>query len=146
MSARGLSRLAASLAVLSLTVFSTACSDDDDDGTGPVDDPEAALVGTWNATSFVGLGQDFVAQGMGVTLTLTSSNTYTLAVANDLIGACDPDPNCSETGTYSATATQFTFDPGTVDSETFNYTIQGPTLTLTGSIDGTPVTIAFTKA
>jgi hypothetical protein len=146
MSARRLSRFAASLAVLSLAVFSTACSDDDDDGTGPVDDPEAALVGTWNATSFVGLGQDFVAQGMGVTLTLTSSNTFTFAVTNDLIGACDPDTACSETGSYSATASQITFDPGTVDAETFTYTIQGSTLTVTGSIDGTPVTIAFTRA
>jgi hypothetical protein len=129
------------IAFLLLGALAAGCSSDDD-GT----EPTSQLVGTWNAISFQGLGQDFVAQGMTFRLTLTSSGTYTLVITNDLIGSCDPGPDCSQTGTYSATATQFTLDPGTIDSVTFSYAIQGNTMTFTGSIDGNAVSIQWTRA
>ena len=91
------------------------------------------------------MGQDVIAQGMTLTITLTATGTYTLVVTADLIGSCDPGPNCTQTGAYTSTATTITVDPGTVDEVTLNYTIQGTTLTLTGSIDAIPVTIVFTK-
>ncbi len=130
------SLLAASLVVAALA----ACSSDKATG------PDPALIGTWNATSFMALGQDLIQQG-GMTLeaTLTNANTYTLDVTGDLTGNCDPGPDCVVTGNYSATAAQITFDPGTVDAVTFNYSIAGSTMTLTGNIGGIPATITLQK-
>lgn len=131
--------LLAPLYAAALTSIVAACSDD---GTGPT----AALVGTWNATSFTAFGQDFVAQGMDLTLTLTASGTYTLVITGDLIDACDPGPNCTETGAYTFTATTITVAPNTADAVTFAYSIQGTTMTFTGSLNGIPATITFTRA
>ena len=122
-----------------LTPWMTGCSDDDDTG------PSNTLVGTWEATSFVGEGQDVIALGMDVTLTLTGSGGYTLEIAGDLIGACAPNSSCDQTGTYTNTETQITLDPGTADELTFSYLIQGSTLTFTGTIEGTPVAITFVR-
>jgi hypothetical protein len=115
------------------------CSGGDSTGPGP------SLVGTWNATSFSALGVEFIAQGMGLSITFTVGGAYTLTITNDLIGACDPDANCSQSGTYTATASQVTIDPETADAVTFAYTIQGETLTLAGSVDGVPVAIVLRR-
>ncbi len=128
------------LATAGIVALLAACSSDS--GTSPAD---PALIGTWNVTSFQALGQDFIAQGMTMIATFTNAGTYTLDVTNDLTGTCDPGPDCVAMGDYSATATQFTFDPGTVDAVTFSYTIVGTTLTFTGSISGVPVTVTATK-
>ncbi len=116
-----------------------ACSDDEPTA------PGASLIATWNATSFVTMGQDFIAQGMTLRMVFSAAGTYTLTVGNDLIGACAPNPDCVETGNYTATTTQLTIDPGP-DETVFTYTIQGTVLTLTGSIDGTAVTIILSRA
>lgn len=109
--------------------------------------PEDRLAHTWEATSFIALSQDFVLEGMELSITFSSSGTYTLTVANDLIGACDQGLTCTQTGTYAATSSQITLDPGDVESETvFDYTLSGSTLVLTGEIDGNPVTATFAKA
>jgi plastocyanin len=129
-----------SIASLALSPLALACSDDDN-GT----EPTLALVGTWNATSFQGLGQDFIAMGMDLTITFTNTGTYTIAFQNDLIGACDPGPACTQNGAYTATSNQVTLDPGTPDTVTFTWAVQGTTLTLSGSIDGTPVTIVLAR-
>jgi hypothetical protein len=133
------SSLLAPLCAVALTSVVPGCSDD---GTGPT----SPLVGTWNATSFTALGQNLIAQGMTLTLTLTAAGTYTLVVTGDVVDICDPGPNCTLTGTYTSTATTITTDPGTADAQTFAYTIQGTTLTFTGSLSGVPATIIFTKA
>lgn len=136
-------RLALYLALVSAAPLPLlgGCSSDDN-GTGP----GSALVATWNATSFSALGQNFIALGMTLRITFASGGTYSINIAGDLIGACDQGTSCVNTGSYSATATQVTLDPGTADAVTFNYTIQGQTLTLTGSIDGNQATITLTRA
>lgn len=132
------SRLAPLCAVAVLLSPLPACSSDSTA-------PGAALVATWNATSFVALGQDAIAQGMTLTITFTAAGTYTLSVTGDVIGACSPDPDCSTTGTYAATNTQVTLDGGTPDEVTLTYAIQGTTLTVTGDIDGTAFTATFAR-
>lgn len=131
--------LLAPLCAVALTSIVAGCSDD---GTGPT----SPLVGTWNATSFTAFGQNLIAQGMTLTLTLTAAGTYSLVVTGDVVGICDPGPNCTQTGAYRSTATTITTDPGTAGEQTFAYTIQGTTLTFTGSLSGVPATITFTKA
>lgn len=129
------------LALLSVVALSiSACS-----SSTPAS-PEARLAHTWQATSFVALDQDFVLQGLDLTVTLTSTGTYSLNINNDLIGACDGDTNCTQTGTYTATDTEITLDPSDSDPTTFDYTLSGTTLVLDGDIDGTPVTITLARA
>jgi hypothetical protein len=116
-----------------------ACSGDE--STGPDSDP---LVGTWQVTSFQTLGVDAIDLGMSMQVTLTSAKTYTLVITDDAFGACDAGTSCTETGSYSSTSTQITLDPGP-DEVTFNYSIQGNTMTFTGNIDGDPVTVVLQR-
>ena len=134
--------LVAQLCATSIIIPWIAGCSDDDDGTGP----NSPLVGSWNATSLVALGNDLIALGMDLTLTLSEAGDYTLDISGDLIGACDPDPSCSQSGSYTNTDTQITLDPGTAEAVTLAYVIQGTTLTLTGAINGTPVSFTFTRA
>lgn len=135
-------RAAFRLAVL-LAVAVSACSSDDSNAPAPV--PGSALRASWNVTSFATAADDYIAQGMGLVIAFNSDGTYALTVTNDLVGVCNPGPNCVEGGDYTATATTVTLDPGTVDEVVFDYTIAGTTLTMNGDIGGTPVTITATK-
>ena len=128
-------------ATMSLGLGISACGSDG--GSGPNTN---VLVASWNATSFTALGQDFIANGMGLVLTLNQGGTYSIAVTGDqgdLI--CSPGPTCTQTGDYSSTSTVLTFDPGTPDAVSFNWSLQGTTLTLTGSISGNPATMVLQK-
>ncbi len=127
-------------AAASLVVVLAACSEDKATG------PDPALIGVWNATSINALGTDLIADGMTLTATVNNDGTYELDITGDLMGACDPGPDCVVTGDYTATATQITFDPGTVDQTVLSYSINGNNLTLSGNIGGIPVTFAFTRA
>lgn len=117
----------------------TGCGSDGGNG------PGASLAGAWDVTSFMALGTDVIADGMTFVMTLSAGGTYTFDVTNDLIGICDPDPDCSDSGPYSQTASTITFDPGDPDEVTLSFTLQGNTATLTGSIDGNAVTITLTR-
>lgn len=139
MFARRLFPLAAARLAVAAFALTAACSDDD--GT----DPSSLLVGTWNVTSFSALGQDFILAGMTMTITLSSAGSYTINITNDQIDACDPGPNCTQTGQYDATDSQLTINTGTVDATTFTYEIDGDNLTLTGSIDEIPVVIELER-
>jgi hypothetical protein len=124
-------------AFLAGVLILSGCSDD------PVTDP---LVGLWNVTSFSALGSDFIADGMSLHVLLTAADTYTLDVIGDLVGICgESETDCSSTGAYTSTTAQITLDPDTEDVTTFDYTIQGSTMTWTGDIDGNPVTIAMSR-
>ena len=132
--------LAGFSAVTLLASTVTACGDGKG-GTGP----NAALYATWNATSFMALGSDFIADGMGLVLTLDAAGTYTIDFTNDMIGACNPGPDCSVSGDFSANASRVTIDPGTADEVVFNYSIVGTSMTFTGNLDGNQVTITFER-
>jgi len=119
-----------------------ACSDEDS-STGPA--PGAALVGTWDATSFATDFEDFIAQGMTLQITLNADKTYEIEFTNDLVGACNPGPDCINTGDYGATVSTLTIDPGTADQTVFIYNIKGTELTLTGQIGGIDVTIVLDR-
>jgi hypothetical protein len=127
---------------LLLLGLAAACSSKD--STSPAADP---WVGTWHVTSFIvpGLG-DVIANGMTLTGTLNNDGTYSLAYANDQVGACNNSSSCTRTGNYSHSGNTIIIDSGTADATTFNYTISGSTMTWTGTIDGTPVTITMVKA
>jgi hypothetical protein len=129
------------LALAALLPLAASCSDSET--TGPAADP---LVGTWDVTSFQAFGVDFIEQGMTMRITLTASKTYTVVVTDDALGTCETATDCTETGSYSSTSTQITIDPGLEDEVTFNYSIQGTTMTFTGDIDGTPVTIILQRS
>ena len=139
MQVRRLAVLVRLTAVVLLSPLVAGCSDDDD-GT----DPTSALVGTWTVTSLAAQGQDFITLGMDLELELESGGTYTFTVTNDLVEFCDPGPNCVVTGDYTATASTITLDPAD-EPTTFTWTIQGNTMTWTGSIGGTPATAVMTR-
>jgi hypothetical protein len=133
-------RLAVLGSAIGLLPLVSACSSDDSNG--PAADP---IVGTWHATSFDVGGEDVIAAGMVMTLTVNSDGTYSLFFNNDLIGSCNGTSSCTQTGDYSKTSSQLTFDAGTADETTLNYAISGNSMTLTGTIDGTPVTLILHK-
>ncbi len=105
----------------------------------------SAVVGTWNATSFIANGTDLIAAGMTLTFTLTSSETYSLSFTNDLGGFCDVGSACTENGDYTATDTQITLDAGTPDVVVLAYTIIGNTMSIAVTVDGTTITATFDK-
>jgi hypothetical protein len=129
--------VAASLLVLS------ACSSDDD----PVDpDDDATIVGSWQATSFTALGTDYIAGGMTLAVTLSASDTYTFTVTGDEVGVCeDAGPDCTRPGTYAATETQVTLDPGTEGEVTFDYSIVGSNMSWSGAIQGIPAQVTWAR-
>lgn len=127
-------------ALVGVPVLLAACSSDNN----MTSSNPAEIVGNWNATSFVAGGVDGIALGMTVAFSFTS-NTYSFTVTNDQFGLCNGTSSCSDGGSYSATGTNLTLDPGTVDSVTLNYSISGSVLSVTGTIDGTPISITFQK-
>jgi hypothetical protein len=56
------------------------------------------------------------------------------------------ETQCTETGNYTSTASSITIDSGTADATTFSYTLNGNTMTWTGSIDGTPAEVEMQRA
>lgn len=141
-----LHRRTISAAVLTLALAGAIAGCSDDEGTtAPGVNP--AVLGTWNATSFLVAGVDLIAQGVDVTLTLNSNGTYGFDVTNDQGGAlCDQGTACSDPGTYTATDTQIFLDAGTTDATTLSYSISGTTMTVTGTVDGQALVIVFSKA
>jgi hypothetical protein len=114
-------------------------------GCGDGVEPPPGLVGTWDATSLVVDGFDLMDEGMTLSFTFTSGGEYSYVVTGDLLDFCDPGPNCSDGGDIEATGSQVTFDPGTIDEETFSYSIVGTTLTVSGTVDGFTINWTFEK-
>jgi len=125
--------------LLFLLVLGNACSD----STSPKE--EATVVGTWNATSFSALGTDLILDGMTLAATLQEDGTYSFAFTDDQIGACNPGPDCTSTGTYLVSGAPITLDQGTNDEVTFTYSLQGSGMTWSGSINAVPATITFSR-
>ena len=129
------------LALAALFSLAAACSDSETTG------PDAGqLVGTWNVTSFQAFGIDVIQEGMTMKLTLTAGKTYTMVITDDFFGSCESAASCTESGSYSSTSTRITMDPNTEDEVTFNYSINGTTMTFTGDIEGTQVTLILRRS
>ena len=127
--------------VLALAPVATACSDDDDDGTGPT----SPLIGSWDVTSFTALGNDFIADGMTLSADIHEAGTYTFTVTGDAVDFCDGGASdCTQSGSWTGTSSTITIDPG-VDEVTFNWTISGNTMTWTGAIDNIPATVVLVR-
>jgi len=75
----------------SLATGLSGCSSDGGGG------PSGSLTGNWEVTSFLVMGTDAIADGMTFSMSL-SGGVYTFDVTNDMIGICDPDPDCTDTG------------------------------------------------
>lgn len=137
------------LAVLALTLSATpvllGCGSDDEGngGTGP---NVSAFVGSWSALTFEVDGTDIVAGGTTITFTFTET-TYSFAVTNDTNSVlCDPGvTSCGDSGDLGSTSSSIIFDPGTVDEVTFSFNITGDILTVSGTVEGSPVTATFQK-
>lgn len=137
------SRLGATLALATTLMLVAGCSSNDN-GTGPSNsDP---IVASWQVTAFGDATTNLIASGMTLKVTLKDDDTYAFAVTGDLADICGgTTTTCTSTGPYSHTSNQVTIDAGTQDAATFSYSISGNTMTWTGTIDTTPVTITMTK-
>jgi len=89
---------------------------------------------------------DVIQEGMTMKLTLTAGKTYTIVITDDVFGSCEAAASCTESGSYSSTSTRITMDPNTEDEVTFNYSINGTTMTFTGDIEGTQVTMILRRS
>ncbi|MDH3291309.1 MAG: hypothetical protein OEO20_10595 [Gemmatimonadota bacterium] len=114
-------------------------------GCGDGVEPPPGLVGTWDATSLVVDGFDLMDDGMTLSYTLTSGGNYSYVVTGDLSDYCDPGPDCSDSGDFTATGTQLTFDEGTAFEETYSYTIVGTTLTISATFGQSTYAFTFEK-
>ena len=129
------------LATAMVLPLALACSDSE--STGPKTN---ALVGTWQVTSLEAMGIDMIQLGMSMKLTFTAGNTYTIVIKDDIFDYCDTGTSCTESGSYAVTATQVRMDPGTEDEVTFNYSVQGATLTFTTDVEGTRLTMILNRS
>ena len=75
--------ISAAVLTLALGVGVAGCSDDED-ATGPI---APAVVGTWNATSFVVMGTDLIPP-LGVSFVFNANGTYALNFTNDQGDLC----------------------------------------------------------
>ncbi len=130
------------IVALAIVAVTPGCDDDNGELTGPA----AELVGSWTATSFVVGGIDLVAGGLSVTFNLADDGTYSSTVSGDAVGVfCDQAANCTESGNFEATSSSITFDPGTEDEITLSYSIDGDTLTVSGTSDGETISATFQR-
>lgn len=136
-------RLSTAIALTTALTGLAACGDDP---ASPGDqDP---ILATWNVTSF-GTGEvDLIDDGMTLVITLGSDGMYTFQVTNDQADICGGvgGENCTTTGSFAHTATTVTInDDDPDDDTTFNYVVQGNTMTWTGTIGADPVVLTFTR-
>ncbi len=134
-------------AVLTLALASAVagCSDDEISTAAGVD---PAVVGTWNATSFVVMGGNDLIPPLAVSFAFNANGTYALNFTNDQGDFCDPGEggNCGEAGTYTSTSTTITLDPGGEDETTLSYSISGSTMTINATIDDETIVVVLNKA
>ena len=130
-------------AIPALVVWAAVASCSDDNGGALTAGPET-IQGSWIATSFVVGGVDAIALGMGMSMFFEADGEYSFLVSNDMLDMCDIGTTCEDVGTYTATSSTITFDPGE-DPVVFTYSITGNVMSLSGSMEGAPVTATFER-
>jgi hypothetical protein len=111
-------------------------------GEDNVVDSNLELLGTWNATVLLVDGVDLIDEGMTLSFTFNANGEYSYSVTGDLLEFCQAVTACSDDGDFTATSSQFTLDPGTLDEVVLAYSVTGSTLTVTGTVDG--IVLAWT--
>jgi hypothetical protein len=144
------------MALMLLLLGPAGCGDDDDNPAGPAADG-TEVAGIWLASAFSVDGTDGIAAGMGVamTFTITSSTalrhaegTYDIQVTNDQLGLCEGavGDDCNPHGELEVEDGMLIFDPTEEDPTTFDYSVTGNTMTLSGDIDGIVLSATLTKS
>lgn len=144
-------RITAVAIALSVLPFALSCGDNSSNNnnnggpTGP-NGQTNALVGTWNATSFMAMSTDFIAAGLSMSFTFASDGTYSFTVSGDTLGVfCTGTTSCTNLGTWDTSGGTLTLDRGTSDETSVSYSISGSTLSVSGTIESTPFTATFQK-
>lgn len=118
-----------------IVAVASACSES---ATEP--DIDEAFIGSWITTSVIVDGEELVSpeSPFYVNVGLWDDASYSLIVRGDESGLfCDGSASCNEDGDYSYSGSTITFDPGTEDALSVQYSVDGDVLSLSGSIDGT---------
>jgi hypothetical protein len=123
-------RIAAALAIASIAPIVVGCGDEN------IVDSSLELVGSWNATVLMVDGVDLIAGGMTLSFTFNANGEYSYSVTGDLMEFCDTVTACTDGGDFTATSTQFTLDPNTLDEVVLNYSVTGNTMTVAATVDG----------
>ena len=117
------------------------CGDDDIQG----NTPSSPVVGTWIARNIETPNGDAIEDGgMSLVATISGGGTIAFNITGDQLGLCNPGPDCTITGTWTNTDNTVTIDSGT-GAATVNYTLDGDTMTWTGTIDGVATEIVFNR-
>jgi len=123
-------RIAAALAIASIAPVVTGCGDDN------IVDSNLALLGSWNATVLLVDGVDLIGEGMTLSFTFNGNGEYSYSVTGDMLDFCDGSAACTDGGDFTATSTQFTLDPSSIDTVVLAYSVNGNTLHVFGSANG----------
>lgn len=123
-------QIAAALVITSIAPMVSGCGDDN------IVDSNLALLGSWNATVLLVDGVDLIDDGMTLSFTFNANGEYSYSVTGDLLEFCEAVAACTDGGDFTATSTQFTLDPDTIDSVVLAYSVTGGTLHVFGSVDG----------
>jgi hypothetical protein len=113
------------------------CGDDN------IVDSNLELLGSWNATVLLVDGVDLIAEGMTLSFTFDANGEYSYSVTGDLLEFCVAVTACTDGGDFTATSSQFTLDPGTLDAVVLSYSVTGGTLTVTGTVEGVVLNWTF---
>lgn len=143
MRARITRRLTSLIATAFLALAAVGC---DDDPVSPGDQEQ--ILAVWGVTSFVTGDTDLIGEGMTLIVTLEDGGEYTFEVTNDLADICGGagGEDCTTTGSFDYTATTVTInDDDPEDATTFEYDINGASMTWTGMIGTEAVVITFTE-
>ena len=121
--------------------LAAGCGDEELEPTPP---PSSPLVGTWLAGRIETPGGDAVQSGMSLVATMVDGGTFSLNITGDVLGICAPEPDCTVSGTWTATSTTVTFDSPTEDA-TVTYSVSGDSMTWIGTFEGEEVAIIFNR-
>jgi hypothetical protein len=123
-------QIAAALVIASIAPMVSGCGDDN------IVDSNLALLGSWNATVLLVDGVDLIDGGMTLSFTFNANGEYSYSVTGDLMEFCEAVAACTDGGDFTATSTQFTLDPDSIDSVVLAYSVTGGTLSVFGTVDG----------
>ena len=130
----------AGLSAVLMVPLAAGCSDDLE----PSPPPSSPVSGTWLATNIETPTGDATLDGMSIVATMNDAGTFSLNIGGDVLGLCDPGPDCNITGTWTDTETTVTLE-FTGQDTTVTYGADAGVMTWSGSFNGENVVITFNR-